>query len=139
VGVGGLGRTLGLAVDGASAKRPFPQPVLARGLVVVSWLCQDAHPMPLLPVRRQASQLGPGQHCETLWKVQGDRKNGPEKRRYARTRIRPPATDSWLQPREACALPPFLRAVLGFLEKHAPCQHFFAAAVFYRRTRSPLL
>ena len=57
--VGGLGKVLWLAVDGAYAKRPFLKPALALGLVVVSRLRKDAHLMTLPPTRRRPGQRGP--------------------------------------------------------------------------------
>jgi hypothetical protein len=56
---GGLQQALGLAVDGAYAKRPFLKPVLALGRVAVSRLRKDAPLMALPPAARQAGQRGP--------------------------------------------------------------------------------
>jgi hypothetical protein len=59
VWVGGLGRALWLAVDGAYAKRPFLKPAPALGLVVVSRLRKDAHLMTLPPAKRRPGSRGP--------------------------------------------------------------------------------
>jgi hypothetical protein len=59
VWLGGLGRTLWLAVDGGYAKRPFLKPVMALGVVVVSRLRKDARLMTLPPSRRGHGQRGP--------------------------------------------------------------------------------
>jgi hypothetical protein len=59
VWLGGLGRILWLAVDGAYAKRPFLGPVMALGVVVVSRLRQDARLMTLPPTQRRHGQRGP--------------------------------------------------------------------------------
>lgn len=59
VWVGGLGRTLWLAVDGAYAKRPFLKPVMALGVVIVSRLRKDAHLRTLPPSGRRHGQRGP--------------------------------------------------------------------------------
>ena len=57
--LGVTGQAVWLAVDGAYAKRPFLQPVLALGFVVVSRLRQDAHLCSLPPARRRPGQRGP--------------------------------------------------------------------------------
>lgn len=59
VWVGGLGRTLWLAVDGAYAKRPFLAPVLALGVVVVGRLRRDARLWRVPPTQRRPGQRGP--------------------------------------------------------------------------------
>jgi DDE superfamily endonuclease len=59
VWLGGLGRTLWLAVDSAYAKRPFLKPVMALGVVVVSRLHKDAHLTTLPPTRRRHGRRGP--------------------------------------------------------------------------------
>lgn len=59
VWLGGLGRTLWLAVDGGYAKRPFLKPVMALGVVVVSRLRKDARLMSLPPSQRRHGQRGP--------------------------------------------------------------------------------
>jgi DDE superfamily endonuclease len=57
--VGRTGKALWLAVDGAYAKRPFLQPVLALGLVVVSRLRRDADLRDVPSARRRPGQRGP--------------------------------------------------------------------------------
>jgi len=57
--LGVTGKAVWLVVDGAYAKRPFLQPVLALGLVVVSRLRKDAHLRSLPPARRRPGQRGP--------------------------------------------------------------------------------
>jgi len=57
--LGVTGQAVWLAVDGAYAKRPFLQPVLALGFVVVSRLRKDAHLCSLPPARRRPGQRGP--------------------------------------------------------------------------------
>jgi hypothetical protein len=57
--LGHTGKTVGLVVDGASAKRPFLKPVLALGLVVFSRLRKDARLWSLPPTKRRHGQPGP--------------------------------------------------------------------------------
>jgi DDE superfamily endonuclease len=57
--VGGLGKGLWLAVDGAYAKRAFLQPALALGVVVFSRLRKDAALRSVPPTRRRRGQRGP--------------------------------------------------------------------------------
>jgi hypothetical protein len=57
--LGHTGKHLWLVVDGAYAKRPFLQPVLALGFVVVSRLRKDAHLRSLAPTQRRQGQRGP--------------------------------------------------------------------------------
>jgi hypothetical protein len=57
--LGGCGKALWLAVDGAYAKRPFLRPALAAGLVVFSRLRKDAHLRGLPPARRPRGRRGP--------------------------------------------------------------------------------
>jgi len=59
VWVGGLGKELRLVVDGAYAKRPFLQPVLALGVVVFSRLRKDANLRSLPATQRRSGQRGP--------------------------------------------------------------------------------
>jgi DDE superfamily endonuclease len=53
------GKALWLVVDGAYAKKPFLQPVLKLGWVVVSRLRKDADLRDLPPTRRRPGQRGP--------------------------------------------------------------------------------
>jgi hypothetical protein len=55
----GIDKELWLAVDGAYAKRPFLQPVLAWGVVVFSRLRKDAHLRSLPPTERRRGPRGP--------------------------------------------------------------------------------
>lgn len=55
----GTGKTLWLVADGAYAKKPFLQPVLALGLVVFSRLRKDAHLCSLPSRQRRPGQRGP--------------------------------------------------------------------------------
>jgi DDE superfamily endonuclease len=57
--LGRTGKALWLAVDGAYAKRPFLQPVLALGVVVVSRLRKDADLRGLPPTTRPRGRRGP--------------------------------------------------------------------------------
>jgi DDE superfamily endonuclease len=59
VWLAGIDRGLWLAVDGAYAKRPFLQPVVALGVVVFSRLRKDAHLLSLPPTQRRPGQRGP--------------------------------------------------------------------------------
>jgi hypothetical protein len=59
VWLAGLGHGVWLAADGAYAKRPFLQPVVALGVVVFSRLRKDAHLLGLPPTRRRRGQRGP--------------------------------------------------------------------------------
>lgn len=59
VWLGGMGRTLWLAVDGAYAKRPFLKPAMALGLVIVSRLRKDSHLRSLPPATRRPGRRGP--------------------------------------------------------------------------------
>ena len=57
--LGHVGKALWLVADGAYAKRPFLQPVLALGLVVFSRLRKDANLRSLPPTKRRRGQRGP--------------------------------------------------------------------------------
>ena len=57
--LGGTGKALWLAVDGAYAKRPLLRPALAAGLVVFSRLRKDARLYGLPPARRPHGRRGP--------------------------------------------------------------------------------
>lgn len=57
--LGHVGKALWLVADGAYAKRPFPRPVLALGLVVFSRLRKDADLRGLPPTTRRRGQRGP--------------------------------------------------------------------------------
>jgi hypothetical protein len=57
--VGRTGKALGIAVDGAYAKRPFLKPILALGVVVVSRLRRDANLHDVPPATRRPGQRGP--------------------------------------------------------------------------------
>jgi hypothetical protein len=57
--LGQTGKALWLAVDGAYAKRPFLQAVVALGWVVVSRLRRDANLRDLPPAERRPGQRGP--------------------------------------------------------------------------------
>jgi len=54
-----IGKALWVVADGAYAKRPFLQPVLALGLVVFSRLRKDAHLRSLPATKRRRGQRGP--------------------------------------------------------------------------------
>jgi hypothetical protein len=54
-----VGKALWVVADGAYAKRPFLQPVLALGLVVFSRLRKDAHLRSLPATKRRPGQRGP--------------------------------------------------------------------------------
>jgi hypothetical protein len=75
VWLGGLGKKLWLAVDGAYAKRPFLRPVLALGVVVFSRLRKDAALRDVPAPHRRRGQRGPlptyGQHKIDLAKRAG--------------------------------------------------------------------
>lgn len=57
--VAGTGKALWLVADGAYAKKPFLQPVLALGFVVFSRLRKDANLRNLPPTQRRRGQRGP--------------------------------------------------------------------------------
>lgn len=57
--VGRTGKALWLVADGAYAKKPFLQPILALGVVVFSRLRKDAHLCSLPPTQRRPGQRGP--------------------------------------------------------------------------------
>jgi hypothetical protein len=57
--LGHSGKALWLVVDGAYAKKPFLQPVLALGLVVISRLRKDAALRGVPPTKRRRGQRGP--------------------------------------------------------------------------------
>lgn len=57
--LGRTGKTLWLVADGAYAKKPFLQPVVALGFVVFSRLRKDAHLRNLPPTQRRPGQRGP--------------------------------------------------------------------------------
>jgi hypothetical protein len=59
VWLGGMGKELRLAVDGAYAKRPFLRPVTALGVVVFSRLRHDADLRTLPPTKRRPGSRGP--------------------------------------------------------------------------------
>jgi hypothetical protein len=59
VWLGHAGRALWLVADGAYAKRPFLQTVLAQGVVVFSRLRKDANLRSLPPTQRRRGQRGP--------------------------------------------------------------------------------
>src|SRR5438105_1514477 len=59
VWLGGLGKKLWLAVDGAYAKRPFLRPVLELGVVVFSRLRKDANLRDVPSRQRRRGQRGP--------------------------------------------------------------------------------
>src|SRR5262249_53916733 len=59
VWLGGMGKELRLAVDGAYAKRPFLGPVTALGVVVFSRLRHDADLRTLPPTKRRPGSRGP--------------------------------------------------------------------------------
>jgi hypothetical protein len=76
--LGGTGKVVWLAVDGAYAKRPFLKPVLALGVVVVSRLRKDADLRHLPPTTRRRGQRGPlpryGQERISLAKRAGQKR-----------------------------------------------------------------
>jgi hypothetical protein len=57
--LGGLGKPVWVAADGAFAARPFLKPVLAAGVTVVSRLRQNARLWSLPPAARRPGQRGP--------------------------------------------------------------------------------
>jgi hypothetical protein len=59
VWLGGVGKELRVVVDGAYAKRPFLQPVLALGVVVFSRLRKDADLRTLPSAKRRPGSRGP--------------------------------------------------------------------------------
>jgi hypothetical protein len=59
VWLGGLGKALWLAVDGAYAKGPFLKPVRALGVVVFSRLRRDSDLRTVPPAQRRPGQRGP--------------------------------------------------------------------------------
>lgn len=73
--VGRTGKALWLVADGAYAKKPFLQPVMALGVVVFSRLRKDAHLRSLPPSQRRPGQRGPlptyGKHKIDLAKRAG--------------------------------------------------------------------
>jgi DDE superfamily endonuclease len=59
VWLGGMGKEVRLVVDGAYAKRPFLQPVMALGMVVFSRLRKDADLRTLPAAKRRPGSRGP--------------------------------------------------------------------------------
>jgi len=78
VWLGHTSQALWLVVDGAYAKRPFLQPVLALGVVVVSRLRKDAALCSVPPTQRRPGQRGPlptyGTHKIDLAKRAGQKR-----------------------------------------------------------------
>jgi hypothetical protein len=78
VWLGRTGKALWVVADGAYAKRPFLQPLLALGVVVFSRLRKDANLRSLPPTQRRPGQRGPlptyGKHKIDLAKRAGQKR-----------------------------------------------------------------
>jgi hypothetical protein len=78
VWLGHMGKAVWVVADGAYAKRPFLQPLLALGVVVFSRLRKDANLRSLAPTQRRPGQRGPlptyGKHKIDLAKRAGHKR-----------------------------------------------------------------